>query len=1727
MGDELVVAALPPAGQVPTEAPIDLNPQVQPDTIDLNATPHELIPDEKVAGTRAIKAHIAQGEASPGPDQLRAEIMSGQETAMRDRMAVAKDGALRQIRLDVVKNVAAEKAKKGQSLTEDDVRFIAGLSQEQLGSNPATILETEYARQYFNQQAGIKGGDNVITEGLARDPEGTSLEVDIASNIKSRQEMVKTQLETAQRKWDQTSWGSAIASHAARFIPLLENYRLHSSKEDSILPGTNLADRVQRLWAMPPERFHAQFTKDFAELEAQNPLTAMKFGQAVLSFSLSDEFLDNVFGLLDVTSIPAISAGKVLVKGAKALARGAEKRATIPHGGGTTTVTGSDDTIQQVKQALKDGVKADGAPNFKPAETILAEMGDVKAASHVAGYKNAVKTLNGQDPLSESGSLRQQIPSLFNIDNVLEGAKDLGYNAVHRFRTTLEANAADLITAVSNPSKIIRLEEGGDALKTAISLTEQRLRSVYPHLNDAVLNFGHTRAEDVITNVHQVQMNLGKRASKPEGERLFRGKLTAQQVENVIKQSEHQVARMKATVADPIEAKRNPQYVKDLKETITQTEAGIAERKAWLNAKPSAEVNLGTPESTLFDSAKQANYWARDIYKLNPEAYTIHQQGSGFHISVRMGVSEIEDATRDLLISTRHVTPTGVANTFLGRLRTPEDTLSVANRENRHTATHGAQELNRLAKGAADQIGTLPNKSIKRLDRFLAVQRDTEYMERDVLRRGVFNQNVGEFDTAWTAMHKQPPTEQERIAYFTYVQLNDWDYMFRNVGLVRDKARQGIEEYQFIHKVLDETTGESAMVKSPFIEGKIVDDIPWTDVDDARIWVYDGKAHSKQAFMKNGANGAERADVENKIKQGYKVVQIANPVGKDLRKIAESDEVVHFMVVADVDRRPLSWQQLEYRPGGHVEYTHDHWVKQPVVRRAEDGRHVYEGDQAIFNQATEAEAKKFATAMDTARVMLKDGNPALKSYLSENLPYTVRQFQELFAEKIAADGTKVPARLHIEDPIRHTTSSRNLLDAHPDLEKGYTNFENGVRSPYNLYGQIDKKFTNERDLTLGTVRERMNGTQPIFKLEPSKLVDPLSTMNRAMANIIRSRYLNDYKTQSVETFIQEFGDLMKVEGGLAEIRKNPVYYLHNAVFETQPGSPLQNARLAAAQNAQRAVLNLLGTNSELGRNLRWVQEDLLNFIYNKGGQKTSDYVAEHLLPVVQDPFRYARGVAFHAKLGLFNPVQLFLQAQTLTHVAAVSGMDNGLRGISAATLMRRLSLTEDAKVIDHFGNMAAKLGWKKEHFIESYTALKKTGLWNVEGEVAMKDDFFDPKLFKGAVGSFLDKGTFFFREGERLVRLTSWNAAYREWRVANPEAILDQKALSGILNRQNTLSVNMTRASAAWWQQGVMSIPTQFFSYQARLAEQFLGKRLTPAEKARAFTVYSGMYGVPTAVGAVTFAYPWYEDVRQAALERGIDVNSPGMRALVEGIPSTMIQMTTGNEQNFAQRYGPGGLHFFKDVFQHGKAHEIFGAAPNIIMDMTKAVAPTMKAVLSPFVPGMGDWKMTSADAITALQEISTINNVGKAIYAFNTGQYISKNEINLGPASTADALMTAMLGTQPLRNTDAFILAESMKEQKSMQDAVKKEVIKNFRRALREFDQGNDGAAEKYLNNVKLQMIGAKFRPDEQSKIVSEAIDGHESFVDKMNRQHFERAPADQYWQRVYRVFKVKPNEE
>jgi hypothetical protein len=1606
-----------------------------------------VLPGEETATSRTKRVDVAMAGTSPGPDQIKSDLLNGKEPEIRKLFAAQKDTELRELKIDIVKTFAAEKAKRGESIDDEDIRFVQELSREQV-HNPDTIFETEYARQYFNNLVQLRKGNHVVSAALSENPEAATQEIEVASSIKARMEVVKTGLENLRDRWEKAGFWESAGTYGAMFVPFLENYRLHNvstANTESIFPGENLEQQVQNMWGLPTQAFKKRFEETVSSLAEKNVFHALKFAEAVLNYGASDKHLDNAFALLDASDIATLGLGKAAVS----LAKGARR--------GVAAVAGkaSVEPLTAAKVALKDALKADASPAPKPVEKIIAESGDLETAGVVGAWKDARNTVAGQDPFGDRHRLINAVPSIFNPFKVLTGAKDLSAEASRRLTTALFSNAGNLLESLSK-TNVTRLPEGSDALSVGLARAASDLKGMYPHLNDAVLDTAHVHSP--VVNVHYAELQVGKNVD-------------------------------------------------------------VASK---LSDKPMTITTLGKTDATLFKSPTEASYWGSEIYKLNPDSYRIkeNQQGLGFYLSIEKAVDETDDAVRDALINTKTQTPKGIFNTLFGRVRTPEDTVSELSRDNRHTITHGAQEIQRLAREVAQNISGLSNKSKDKLNRILKHNQDFEYYDPDStkLRRGQYYKDVGEFDREWRAFHGVSPTDAERQAYFSAVQLNDWDYLLRNLGLYRDKARMGIERFRWF--VPD---GTGTLSRTDYIEGKRVNDLPWNEKDNFGVYMYDHESQKSVHFNKNVMTSEERARVTDKIQTGkYHVIQVANPLDKPLRKYVETEDSIHFVVVPDAERGTLDWKQLTYRAGGHTEYKHKWWTKQVRVRKTETGN-VYEGDQTIFNFATEAEARKYADRMNEARILLKEGKHGdLEKYLERNLPYTLRDFKSLFEAKKAPDGSEIPPPLTLNEPIRHVQSGRNVLDDHADVGRGYENLQNDIRSPYNLYGQIDKKYAGERDPVAWTVRERQGIDEPLFRIEDAPFIDPLSTLQKGLANVVRSRYFNDYKIQSVETWIAEFADVLKNEGGLEAFRRDPIGTLHNAIFDNLH---TDKAKLAAAKNSRQAVLNLLGTESQLSKNLRSMQEGVISSIYSGFGQSKSDWIANHLLPITKDPFHYMRSIAFHSKLGLFNPVQLFLQAQTLTHVAAVSGISNAIPGLFGATMMRRLSLTNNPKIIEHMADMATKMGWKKEDFIESYTALRKTGLYNVEGEVAMRDDVFDPKMFQGAMGSFLDKGTFFFREGERLVRLTAWNAAYREWKVKNPgKALTKNEDIQSILTRQNTLSVNMTRASNASWQQGLLSVPTQFWSYQARLMEQFLGKRLTPSEKAHAFTVYAAMYGVPTAVGATTAVWPWYEDVKAALFERGVQTNDIGVKAVMDGIPATMWQVITGNDQNWAQRYGPGGLSFFKDIFVKGKIEHIFGASPSILAGMIQSIDPIARGMVSVFRPDAEKFEFIAADFINAASNVSTLNNVGKAIFAYNTGLFVSKNEIKFDDKMTGmDALLSGIMGTTPTRVSDAFIKSFSLVEQKKAQDAIKKDVIKYFRRGIASGYEGNESGMAANMKNARILMIGGGFRPDEQATILREAMSGQESFVDKINRDFWQKAPTHQWKSRLEAHFGIK----
>jgi hypothetical protein len=129
------------------------------------------------------------------------------------------------------------------------------------------------------------------------------------------------------------------------------------------------------------------------------------------------------------------------------------------------------------------------------------------------------------------------------------------------------------------------------------------------------------------------------------------------------------------------------------------------------------------------------------------------------------------------------------------------------------------------------------------------------------------------------------------------------------------------------------------------------------------------------------------------------------------------------------------------------------------------------------------------------------------------------------------------------------------------------------------------------------------------------------------------------------------------------------------------------------------------------------------------------------------------------------------------------------------------------------------LGMSEEEFVEVVRAIRRTGLM---------DGINTTSLYGAEVGKYGimnkltrnvgDLAATPFNSGEGYSRLVSFDIARREFMETNPgTAWWTDDNLAKILERQDDLTQNMTKANVASWQQGWKSIPAQFVQYQVKL----------------------------------------------------------------------------------------------------------------------------------------------------------------------------------------------------------------------------------------------------------------------------------------------------------------------
>ena len=194
---------------------------------------------------------------------VRAEILSGGEDALRERLAHQRDIEFRQRKLHVI-----------------------------------------------NVQAQINN-----------DPDEAVLDLAIASNIKARQEIAKTIYDQLDDRKRGMGWGEKVLTYGSQlFISPLESYRLHnvvSKDRVTFLPGNNLAEEFDFMWTLPPPEFKRVLSDAANGLSGKNVLTAQKFGAPPLSITSTwNRMIPRIGDLLRLTSTAgSIGRCSVTVRG--------------------------------------------------------------------------------------------------------------------------------------------------------------------------------------------------------------------------------------------------------------------------------------------------------------------------------------------------------------------------------------------------------------------------------------------------------------------------------------------------------------------------------------------------------------------------------------------------------------------------------------------------------------------------------------------------------------------------------------------------------------------------------------------------------------------------------------------------------------------------------------------------------------------------------------------------------------------------------------------------------------------------------------------------------------------------------------------------------------------------------------------------------------------------------------------------------------------------------------------------------------------------------------------------------------------------------------------------------------------------------------------------------------------------------------------------------------------
>lgn len=1103
-------------------------------------------------------------------------------------------------------------------------------------------------------------------------------------------------------------------------------------------------------------------------------------------------------------------------------------------------------------------------------------------------------------------------------------------------------------------------------------------------------------------------------------------------------------------------------------------------------------VRIGDSLAKPFVSKQHAENYAK---MADLKGYDIERVGrDGWALRFTKAVDETTPRVQAALrIDTQaNPTPTGKIRQWLGwAVAKKENRLNEGIQQDLKAATFGMIDFQRLTQNMLEEtLGALParwrSSSRRDLLNFMEAQRSFQHPVTGEIGR--FSNTLAEFERDWLNHFGRRPSEQEATAYTVLRNVNDIEWFVNNLSATKMLQSKGVENH-FLMKGKERLTNP--------IQGTFRSEIDWSQNSDLGIAIVDSRTGNIR-YVRRSDDGRGnrfidpqvRAEIDDLlISRGHKAVQLSPTGERQFRaEFGHTGGKVHFVITNDMSSSPLSLVNIDYRPGGHHFYRDQFLVAQPVMRSAtlQDGRVMndYVEDTAIFYARTRADAMQLSDHMEQARQLRQAGRiQEATAYVNNHLPFTYNDF----------DTWITSGRLNGDTPITFKDAGGRTID-NIDFRRHFQNLNDNKTDAYELFGDDTYfRFNQQRETNMDSIVRAGTANNPLWQVQQARMLNPIESLSRANLNVLKGQYFDDVKIKASRQFVAEFGDLLA--DSIEDVQKFPIRALVDGNFRTDV-TDLE--RLAAAKNNRRAVLEFLQVEPDL-KDTNWYLETAFDYLGPRVGNMAANFIETM---AERRPAEFAKKwFGFQFRMGLYNPVQLFLQASGQLTTIAIAGPRNGMLAYGAKHLMHPLVFTGRRDLVNHMAGLATRIGWDRRQFEECFDGMMRSGWHNVDDTFADLSDYV--RTGQTTLGKKIGtRGLVFFNHGERANRITAWNAAYLEWRTANPVGAMDDDVLKRIMNRADLFTLNMTRASAAAFQQGWTAFPTQFMSYQMRTMELLAGQEIDRAAKLRLLGMNSAMYGIPTGVAGAAFGvYPWQQELKQELEERGYQIDEGGWKAFLDGLPAFALK-AAGYDLDIAGRYGPQGWSLLKDIMDD--------TSPGHKTTLQLLAGPAAKNVWSFAEPAL--YLMTrplrEAEAkpkLEYLQEMasvfSTYTQTTRAIIAMNSGTLLAKNGVDpilKGYDDPVFGVAMGIFGVSPDELSRFYRSLETKEEIRKAQEAATNEGIKYYRKGL-DPDLSPE-ERKRYMDMTEMVWSAGKLTFEQRRRALNKALQGHQSSMERID---------------------------